>query len=151
MNNKRESLKQAGLTLVKEYKNEIIVRDENGENELWGKSDGFSGYALRYKGNDYEFITTVKKNPGTYPPKVGQKVYGYCPKCKEDRELKITSKDPMTFEFSYKCDRGHRFTEESRRKRNPKHLLPKVSKFSSKPKMLPLLVIGGILWLIARR
>ena len=54
-------------------------------------------------------------DPG-YPPKIGGVVYGHCPVCERDMvKLKIVAEDPMTGEYTYKCSRGHRFTEEERR------------------------------------
>ena len=58
--NPRETLQEAKLTLVKEYPDEIIVKNEDGIFELWGLNDGYAGYALSYKGHEYEFCRSAK-------------------------------------------------------------------------------------------
>jgi hypothetical protein len=50
------TLKPSGYHLVSAKGREIIVSDDGGNSkERWVKNNGFSGYRLVYKGNDYEF------------------------------------------------------------------------------------------------
>jgi hypothetical protein len=71
----------------------------NGWEVMW--SDGTK--SIETKLDRYYEITSGEKE-----------VYGYCPKCKEDRQLTIISKDYITGEKKYKCSRGHKFLENER-------------------------------------
>jgi ribosomal protein L20 len=55
------TLKPSGYHLVSAKGREIIVSDDGGNSkERWVKNNGFSGYRLVYKGNDYEFTDSFE-------------------------------------------------------------------------------------------
>lgn len=54
--------KPSGYKLISSKGNEIVVSDDNGKTkEKYRKSNGFSGYTLHYKGNQYEFVSSSAK------------------------------------------------------------------------------------------
>jgi hypothetical protein len=54
-------LKPSGYKLISQKGREIIVSDDGGETkERYVKNNGFSGYRLVYKGNDYEFTDSFE-------------------------------------------------------------------------------------------
>ena len=63
------TLKPSGYHLVSAKGREIIVSDDGGNSkERWVKNNGFSGYRLVYKGNDYEFTDSFES--GGFTPDV---------------------------------------------------------------------------------
>ena len=63
------TLKPSGYHLVSAKGREIIVSDDGGNSkERWVKNNGFSGYRLVYKGNDYEFTDSFEN--GGFTPDV---------------------------------------------------------------------------------
>ena len=59
--------KPSGATLVKVIGKgkEIIVSYDGGKTkEVYAKSNGYSGYTLRYKGNEYEFVSSYANGGG---------------------------------------------------------------------------------------
>ena len=63
------TLKPSGYHLVSAKGREIIVSDDGGNSkERWVKNNGFSGYRLVYKGNDYEFTDSFEG--GGFTPEV---------------------------------------------------------------------------------
>lgn len=64
------TLKPSGYHLVSAKGREIIVSDDGGNSkERWVKNNGFSGYRLVYKGNDYEFTDSFEGG-GMFDPNV---------------------------------------------------------------------------------
>ena len=64
------SLKPSGYHLVSAKGREIIVSDDGGKSkERWVKNNGYSGYRLVYKGNDYEFTNSFEGG-GSFAPNV---------------------------------------------------------------------------------
>jgi len=64
-------LKPSGYKLISQKGREIIVSDDGGETkERYVKNNGFSGYRLVYKGNDYEFTDSFED--GGYMEKGGR-------------------------------------------------------------------------------
>jgi len=64
MGGQPNSSKPSGYLLLEVIGNgkEIIVSDDGGKTkEKYSKSNGFSGYTLRYKGNQYEFVSSYGK------------------------------------------------------------------------------------------
>ena len=62
MGGQPNSSKPSGYTLVKSKGREIIVTDDGGKTqERWIKSNGYSGYTLRYNGNQYEFTDSFAR------------------------------------------------------------------------------------------
>ena len=62
MGGQPNSSKPSGYTLVQAKGREIIVTDDGGKTqERWVKSNGYSGYTLHYKGNQYEFTDSLAK------------------------------------------------------------------------------------------
>ena len=61
----RETPEEAGYRVVSLKGRTLILQDKaDGKLEEWAKSNGFAGYAIRYKNNDYEFVTSnVRQNP----------------------------------------------------------------------------------------
>ena len=55
---KRETLKEAGYKIVKEFRDDLVVTTKTGRLELWTKSNSFANYVMVYKGIGYEFVTT---------------------------------------------------------------------------------------------
>lgn len=59
--------KPSGYFLVAKKRNSIIVESEEswrneGSYELWVKNNGYSGYTLRYNGNQYEFAHDIEND-----------------------------------------------------------------------------------------
>jgi len=64
------TLKPSGYHLISAKGREIIVSDDGGNSkERWVKNNGFSGYRLVYKGNDYEFTDSFEGG-GMFDPNV---------------------------------------------------------------------------------
>jgi hypothetical protein len=61
----RETPEEAGYRVVSLKGRSLILKDiATGKLEEWAKSPRFAGYAIRYKNNDYEFVTSnVRQNP----------------------------------------------------------------------------------------
>jgi hypothetical protein len=70
--------KPSGAILLEVRKNgkEIVVTEDDGKTkELYVKSNGFSGYTLHYKGNQYEFAYSLDSYAKGGKIKVGDTIY----------------------------------------------------------------------------
>ena len=56
----RETLEQAGLTVVSFTLDELIVRDQSGKLELWFRNDGHASSGIVWNGHDYEFARSLR-------------------------------------------------------------------------------------------
>jgi hypothetical protein len=65
MGGQPNSSSPSGYYLISEKGNEIIVSDDGGKTkERYVKSNNYSGYTLRYKGNQYEFMNSFANGGG---------------------------------------------------------------------------------------
>lgn len=55
----RESLAEAGLTLIEKRKKEIAVKNDCGIFELWAESPMHAGYSILVNDKEYEYVRSA--------------------------------------------------------------------------------------------
>ena len=107
MGGQPNSSKPSGYTLIKSKGREIIVTDDGGKTqERWIKNNGYSGYTLRYNGNQYEFTDSFAKGGLTeHALKVGDTIMGE-DRIRKDEVIVIDSNKNTHY---VNLDKGQRF------------------------------------------
>jgi hypothetical protein len=55
----RETLEDAGYTIINQGPEGIILEEADGKRELWVERDDFAGYVVDVNGVGYEFVRDV--------------------------------------------------------------------------------------------
>jgi hypothetical protein len=55
----RETLEDAGYTIINQGPEGIILEEADGKRELWVERDDFAGYVVEVNGVGYEFVRDV--------------------------------------------------------------------------------------------
>lgn len=133
----RETPKEAGYKVISLKGRQLILEDlADGKRELWARSPNFAGYAIFYKNNTYEFVTSVL--PGMTPvlPRAGQPILGnplsyhvgglssLGARGEERRRMRLGKMEYSALEFARKYPGWHGF--------NPKNPTGKVIKSLAK-------------------